>query len=212
MHHSYKNKINPWVQWTYFPTSLQKRSRIFFQDVVNIQAPLSHTAGDCLFYWNIVRSMGVLENMNLRKRLFSRVKEFYKKRRIKKIQKQLFKKIFKEKDSYVGVYGTDERRPEVAVPPKPDKHSQEFYKYGFAEWLQFDVMALTEFNETLQKAGIVKKPERLTIGDGNFSSFLVGKNIHASGGPVPNKITAEIMKKNFLYVLICLILFTPYVL
>jgi len=113
--------------------------------------------------------------MNLRKRLFSRVKEFYKKR-----------KIF---------YGTDERRPEVAVPPKPDKHGQKFYKYGFAEWLQFDVMALTEFDETLQKAGIVKKPERLTIGNGNFSSFLVGKNIHTSGGPVPNKITAEIMKK-----------------
>ena len=93
-------------------------------------------------------------------------------RKIKKIQIQLFKEIFKEKDSYVGVYGTDERRSEVAVPPKPDKHGQKIYKYGFAEWLQFDVMALTEFDETLQKAGIVKEPEEWRIGFVIFPAFL----------------------------------------
>ena len=195
MHHSYKNKINPWVPVDIFSHIPPKA----FKDILlrcsqYISTFISHQQEIVSFTGLLLCAWEILESMNLIKKLSSKVNEYRKKRKIEEIQIQLFEEIFEKKDSYVGVYGTDERRPEVAVPPKPDKHGQEICKYGFAEWLQFDVMALTEFDETLQKAGIVKEPEKWRMGVGNFGGFLKGKNIHASGGPVPNKITAEIMK------------------
>jgi len=92
MHHSYKNKINPWVPVDIFSHIPPET----FKEILSICSQytstfISHQQEIVSFTGLLLGAWGVLENMNLRKRLFSRVKELrfkynylrkYSKRRI----------------------------------------------------------------------------------------------------------------------------------
>jgi len=133
--------------------------------------------------------LGRLKERSLTEKLQDRLEEWYRRRRISPIQKEVFKNLFKEKDSYSGVHGTDIRRPGVAVKAHEDR-----YRWG--ELLQMDIMSLTEFDEILQKAGIARRPkeERMAESGYNFNELFMNRNLHSAGGPVPCKTTAEIMR------------------
>jgi hypothetical protein len=149
---------------------------------------ISHQNKILLLFGILVSVLDMLERRSLTKELQDRLEEFYRRIRISPIQKEVFKILFREKDSYSGVHGTDIRRPEVAVKAHEDR-----YRWG--KLLQMDIMSLTEFDELLQKAGIVRRPKEARMAESgyNFNELFINRNLHSAGGPVPCKTTAEIM-------------------
>jgi len=152
-----------------------------------LNASISHH-GTILSLSSLILSIyGIMKTESWTETLNERVREWFERKKVSPIQKDVFETLFKEKDSYAGVYGTDARRLGVAVKGHHDD-------YGWAEWLQCDFMSLTEFDELLQKAGIVERPEKIAQSERNFNDFAIDRNLHSAGGPVPSKITAEIMR------------------